>query len=545
MRDMVAWHLLLAAHAVSATFNSAQPAPQLPLDAPSGIITSHSWDEPIDKDATGNLIFQSLASLMQMMPNAWYPNGHTIVRASIPPGTLLYHGRRDADYPTMDWTSVDPEHSIWFSVGENGTLFTFSTTRELKLLYFDGCSATKEGGVVDTQDVLIYGEVPHEEHWGGIASEWRRLADMCAWGKQYDIDGFIRMQASFEIMYCDFSKGLELVSTINTVTGGVIFKDPQSYRGNLMPLGTNDEKLESPSDHLDRPWTDPTPPPESWKGSPPKPIVGEVWHAGTWHNAFPGDTRVHLDLSSMIIFYDPAFRSLIEPRRSHKREDHRLLNISKEDIAAAQMDVDHVLRRDPGAGSGLDWQSLAQVIQDRFSDRLPYLDYLLHQPITNVSEQVADVRQQVIVSLIPYMPRAGVGEPAWYAAIARGCAMSFTSHLPASRFTKQEHVLKAAVDEVLHEVCRVLTATWREAFDIEEQDTETAETLFMKWRDNIKALIEWLDWQAWLGCSPACNEDEYCFTPQYIPFPGSHRDKENHLPRCMSMKPIDHYPGQS
>ncbi|KZT04746.1 uncharacterized protein LAESUDRAFT_784406 [Laetiporus sulphureus 93-53] len=407
------WHLLLAANAVSASFNSAQPAPQLPLDAPSGIITSHSWDEPIDKDATGNLIFQSLASLMQMMPNAWYPNGHTIVRASIPPGTLLYHGRRDADYPTMDWTSVDPEHSIVFTTGENGTLFTFCTTRKLDLLYFDGCSANHAGGVVDAQDVLIYGEVPHEAEWGGMASEWQRLADMCAWGKQYNIDGFIRMQFDFEIMYCDFSKGLELVSAVKTVrTGGLTLKDPQSHRGIPALLRTNDEKLERRLGSPEWPWIDPAPPPKGWKGSPPKVIAGEVWHAGSWHNAFPGDMRVHVDLSSMITFFDPAFRSLIEPRRSRQREDYRLLNISKKDIAAAQMEVDHVLRRDSGAGSGFDWQSLAQVIQDRFSDRLPYLHYLLRQPITNASEQVADVRQQLIVSLIPYMPRASVGEPA-------------------------------------------------------------------------------------------------------------------------------------
>lgn len=41
---------------------------------------SRAWDFNPSEDATGNLIFQSLASLLQLAPNSIYPNG--IHRAS-------------------------------------------------------------------------------------------------------------------------------------------------------------------------------------------------------------------------------------------------------------------------------------------------------------------------------------------------------------------------------------------------------------------------------------------------------------------------------
>ena len=34
-----------------------------------------AWDEPPPPDATGNLIFQALASLLQLGPNSKYKNG--------------------------------------------------------------------------------------------------------------------------------------------------------------------------------------------------------------------------------------------------------------------------------------------------------------------------------------------------------------------------------------------------------------------------------------------------------------------------------------
>ena len=247
----------------------------------------------------------------------------------------------------------------------------------------------------------------------------------------------------------------------------------------------------------------PSTPPPGWKGSLPN-IGNAVGHAGSWHNTFPGDLRVHVEPAHMLTFFDPAFASLVPSRRALSRDHYRLQNISSVDVARAREDIAEMFARDAGERSGVDWTSLAQTVQDRFAERLPYLRYLLHAPVQNVTAHAAAVRQQFITSLIPYMPRKSVGEPAWFAETANGCRASFTGHLPVSRFTKQEHVLHNAVDEVLHEVCRVLTSAWSEAFDVEEKGVAVASTLLAKWKNEVDALVEWLDWPVWMRCEPGC-----------------------------------------
>ena len=247
----------------------------------------------------------------------------------------------------------------------------------------------------------------------------------------------------------------------------------------------------------------PSTPPPGWKGTLPS-IGDAVAHAGSRHNTFPGDLRVHVEPAHMLTFFDPAFTWLIPSRRELPRDRYRLQNISSADVARAREDIAEMFARDAGERSGVDWMALAQTVQDRFSERLPYLRYLLHLPVQNASAHAAAVRQQFITSLIPYMPRAGVGEPAWFAETAHGCRASFTGHLPVARFTKQEHVLYNAVDEVLHEVCRVYTSAWSEAFDVEEKSADVASALLAKWKDEVDALVEWLDWPVWMKCEPGC-----------------------------------------
>ena len=213
-------------------------------------------------------------------------------------------------------------------------------------------------------------------------------------------------------------------------------------------------------------------------------------------------------LMSLVSFYDPALTSLVEARRSMKRVDYRLTGISKHDVARVQSDVAEVLTRDSSKRlSGVDWQALARVLQDRFADRLPFVRHLAHQTYTNATEQAVAVRREVLISLLPYMSRDQVGLPGWYAHMAGACATRYTSHLSVSKFTKQEHVLYSATREVLHEICRVYTDVWRDAFDVEEHNAEIAAQRLEKWRHDFDGLIQWLDWPLWMGCDPGCGVD--------------------------------------
>ncbi|KAH9917311.1 uncharacterized protein B0H18DRAFT_1034860 [Fomitopsis serialis] len=502
---------------------------QVPL-APipdSGYESQHlrPWDERPSKDATGNLIFQSLASLLQLAPNSKYVNGHAIIRASIPPGTLLYHGHHTTEPPTRDWIAFDPEHSHIFTGGLNATLFTYSATREINLLFFDGASGNKFGGAVDTQDVLFWGEVNYDPHdkWFG---EMARFHRMCEWGKQYGLDGIVRMQIDFELMYCNISDGLELVSAHSLVANDGV-KSPLDTRDSVTAAYSSAHMAPEPT-KLPPIHREPMVPPDGWKGSLPS-TFAEVRHTGTWHNS--GEVRIRVDPSTMVSFYDPALTSVVESRRSSKRPEYRLTGISKEDVARVQADVTEMLARDPTENSGVDWQSLARVIQDRFFDRLPFVRHLLHQPYSNASEHVLAVRRQLLVSLLPYMHREHVGTPEWYAQMAEECATQYTARLPLSKFTKQEHVLYNATKEVLHEICRVYTKTWRGAFDIEDQSVEVVSRLLVEWRGEFDALIKWLDWPAWMKCDPACGVDEFCFWPQGAVWE-SDSDRQ---PQCLPM----------
>lgn len=73
---------------------------------------------------------------------------------------------------------------------DDGFLYTYITTRELNLVYFDGASGNKIDATADTQDILFLGrlQAPTPEN------DAARIHEGCEWGREYGIDGFIRME---------------------------------------------------------------------------------------------------------------------------------------------------------------------------------------------------------------------------------------------------------------------------------------------------------------------------------------------------------------
>jgi len=133
--------------------------------------------------------------------------------ATVPRGTLLYHaGTSRPEVPKVpEWAAVNPEHSYLLCPSspmqsppvhnmtskETGCwLITLTTTRSLNLLYFDGNSAANmKGGSLDSQDLLLWGEV--KEEW--IFRERERINGLCEWGKKYGLDGFVRCVMLFSL----------------------------------------------------------------------------------------------------------------------------------------------------------------------------------------------------------------------------------------------------------------------------------------------------------------------------------------------------------
>jgi hypothetical protein len=113
-----------------------------------------------------------------------------MIPGTIAPGTVLYHGRADGNIPqTPEWLATEPDFSYLICYTGTCQMLSFATTRELRILFFDGSGAAKlPTGSLDTQDILFWGAVREDL----VFEEVKRIEDACKWGKPLGVDGFVR-----------------------------------------------------------------------------------------------------------------------------------------------------------------------------------------------------------------------------------------------------------------------------------------------------------------------------------------------------------------
>ncbi|KIJ12849.1 hypothetical protein PAXINDRAFT_101059 [Paxillus involutus ATCC 200175] len=480
-------------------------------------LANWNMDDLPNPNATSHLVFETVNSLLQRWPNTRMRNGHTIVPGTIPKGTLLYHGTsRNELPPGPDWTATDPEHSLIFCRGEaeEGCWhLTLATTRPLKVVYFDGSSAAKfQYGSMDTQDLIAWGT--SRPRW--IFEEIQRIQDLCKWGQSYGVDGFVRMEVDFEFMLCNFTSGVRVVSFLNLPS----VRPPRNRQSLLDPLMT------VASGSVD------------------------VAYAGSWHNHFPGEIRVQLDLAGLVSFYDTQLvPSLVPIRMGQERWDHRVQNTSSEDILAVKARLAEALTRPEGFSTGIDWMTLVRVIVDRYAGRLELIQYLLITPATD-SETVLDlarkIQVQLRVMLTPYILHSAVPlieiEFDWAVPVFKLCATTHTSSIQfdSPSMTPSEHLILQAVRDTTREICRVVTKMWASGVHVgiderlnpkELPDAGEVTNLMNAWRDDVDRLMGWLDWNVWVKCKPACGPEEMCYLPTWpIGFPWPDWDRRGRRP---------------
>jgi hypothetical protein len=119
--------------------------------------------------------------------------GHSIVPATIPAGTVLYHGRGENRVPDVpEWFAFDFELAFLFGLSPCYVI-SVQAKRDLRVLYFDGAAAVKmKGGPMDSQDIVAWGKIQPDKYF----SEWDRIEALCDWGKPFGLDGFVRMEAT-------------------------------------------------------------------------------------------------------------------------------------------------------------------------------------------------------------------------------------------------------------------------------------------------------------------------------------------------------------
>lgn len=473
------------------------------------------WDlgEAPAANATGHLVFETANSLLQHWANTHYRIGHTIVPGTVPVGTLLYHGAITGPHlpTTLDWVAVEPDHSIIFCRGsvETGCWhLTLAVTRPMKVLYFDGSSATKLlEGTMDTQDLVAWSEM--KPNW--VRNEEQRIKDLCKWGQKHGVNGFVRMEMNFEIMICNFTSHFKVVSFLHL----------ESTR-----LGVG-----SPTDL-----------PED---STTMQHAFEVMHSASWRENYPGETRIILDFSGLVSFYDTTLVPSLVPRRvGLERWDHRVGGISSEDIERVQDRLAEALVRQPLTTSGIDWKTVLRVVVDRYASRLEMMQYLLNSTLNDRStfDHSQQVQRQLHTVLLPHTVFAALppntsdtanATNSWAAPIFRACATSHAASIVAlgTTLTPSERLLLQAVRETTREICRVVTRMWASGlmagvdhFYPPEQrpDADRIHALMSEWREDLTQLISWLDWSVWVKCRPACGIEEMCYLPTWpLGFPNT------------------------
>lgn len=204
-----------------------------------------------------------------------------------------------------------------------------------------------------------------------------------------------------------------------------------------------------------------------------------------------------------------------------------------------------------------------QVIVDRYGKHLELLHSVLGDKITrNTTERAKLTRERLFIILTPYMLKTVVpsnnstssssagsilnAEKAWVAPMATLCTQTYTHfsrYLPVD-LTHSESLLLSSIEDVLSQICRVLSTMWVDAFPIErlidssassnDHDREAAlqeiENTLATWEREVTWLMGWLDWDVWSGCKDGCKDDEMCYIPTAPPDFGN----QELVGRCLS-----------
>ncbi|KAK0653150.1 hypothetical protein B0T16DRAFT_427351 [Cercophora newfieldiana] len=516
----------------------------------SQLASSKSPIQPSAESARQNafLIFNSVHSAMRQWGSSLHHNGMSLIPATIPRGTALYHGSAFNSTPIApEWLAFEMEHAenfarsrpygIWPNVSthhdhrprpmfdqdnaqrrlkntplaeENsktirGYFHTFLTTRPLHLLYVDGSSAGNTYlGTLDTQDYILRLLDPAEDN---PFADYQRARELCALVTSWGYDGIIRMEIGFEIIWCDFSegKGLETRSVVRS------------------------KGLEA-----------------SEKWDPKKGREG-VWRwaraAGERYDGIGGG-RVKLDFSRMVspLWYPVDVRNPDEKRA--KEGLPRLVGMTREEREVVMGRVGAVAKAGgKGNGEGVDWQGVVDMVVARYSERLGYMASEEVEAGRFVEEVFAATNSYVEYPSAPgdvTVLNGGEG----FAQECQRCAEQYLLPLEWKRasgdWTEEDEMLHAVISSVTQRICQTLFDVRTEleslqpgivfgvaSGDINDTERATMQKAVEQGRGMVRNLTAELRWTTWKKCR-GCAANEVCFVAMW-PFG---RVSDHYEPSC-------------
>ncbi|KAK0619579.1 hypothetical protein B0T14DRAFT_413491, partial [Immersiella caudata] len=479
------------------------------------------------------LIFNSLRSAMRQWGSSLYHNGMSLIPATIPRGTTLYHGARSNSTPTVpEWLAFDREHAEWFahalpynllhpprpkptpsfqkplslpSTSKTGTnsnktirgyLHTFTTARPLHLLYLDGSSAANSYfGTLDTQDYLLRLLSPSDNRTHPIL-DFVRARDLCGIITEWGYDGVIRMEIGFEVIFCrEFTPegGLRRESLLRSPGLGREGFDTKRMREGI------------------------------WRWAR---AVGERYEG-------IGGGRVRLDFSRMVsALWYPV--DLGNPDGEREREGlRRLVRVQSEELVGIRNRVEELAGE--GGEEGVDWQGVVDMVVARYAERLRYMSWEGIEEGRFVEEVYA-----VTDSYVEYPPAEG--DVTVSGKDRERCEREYLMSVEWRRgeFTEEDSMIYVAISRVMERICEVL-------FDVRDKLEEAQPGLGLEMeerghimtdkkemkdavrlaRSAVKGLTEELRWTTWKKCR-GCAPDEICFVAMW-PYG---RIQDHYSPSC-------------
>lgn len=214
-------------------------------------------------------VFNTVHGALKQKDSNLMPVGVSFIPAYIPPNTLMYHSTSQPEIPeTYEWIAMDWEFSYSFAGFQRGKklhfrpphkkphasklpgkfgkprgdsyLYTFRNTKPLdKIIYLEGASAAKTAtGEMDQQLVLS-----GQDSFDGIVDEYTAADVICKWGKDFGLQGYIRLEVGFEMVLCDFHDGIELAANVSLANVTDLAHLPNEKEEAETPLEKKREKL--------------------------------------------------------------------------------------------------------------------------------------------------------------------------------------------------------------------------------------------------------------------------------------------------------------
>ncbi|TDZ24849.1 Uncharacterized protein Cob_v002500 [Colletotrichum orbiculare MAFF 240422] len=504
-------------------------------------------------------IFNAVHSAMRQWGSSVHHNGLGVMPATVPRGTLLFHGTRANVTPSgPEWLAFEMEHSENFARSWKGGRGSpaprpppppppggkprepprggrqppavMRQDEEQRRLghggdggggddweeeerpavrgYFHTYRATR-----DLKLLYIDGMAAGKTGMGtldtqdfflrGLESapgfgEFERARDVCEVVGRWGLDGVVRMEIGFESIYCDFFDGLELVSVLR------------------------------------RPWSD------TFEGRGGVDMF-EWTRAVSQRYDGIGGGRVRLDFSGMVSgFWYPL--NVSNP--NGRRDMPRLGKLDKAEREAMLGRVEENVKRSRrGEEGSVDWQGVVDLVVTRHADRIEMM--AAEGEVEAFVSQVMAVTNTFVDYPRDEFDAAGLVEDA-----RERCARHHLTPATVWRgqWTEEDGLIYAAVESVVERVCGRLydvrgllvdaapalsrvfgEGGIRSAVEDGREDAKLAEAV-QRGREAIEALREELGWSAWKKCRPGCDVGEVCFVAMW-PF-GLKEDHYN--PSCQN-----------